>query len=83
MTQSTCASRGNAASARRVLPDLHITYDADPVRQGILDSWPRALDDSAARRDWGWSPRYTLDQMTDDLVPRIRELYARGVNLSH
>jgi threonine 3-dehydrogenase len=72
-----------AASVARAVPGLNITYAPDPLRQGILDSWPRALDDSLARNDWGWRPRYTLDAMTDDLVPKIRELVAGGANLAH
>jgi threonine 3-dehydrogenase len=51
-----------------------ITFRVDPRRQAILDSWPRVLDDSNARRDWGWAPEFDLEQMSDDLVPRIREL---------
>ena len=47
---------------------------SEPLRQGILDSWPHALDDSAARRDWDWRARYSLDAMTDDLVPKIRAM---------
>ncbi|HRC57252.1 MAG TPA: NAD-dependent epimerase/dehydratase family protein, partial [Kofleriaceae bacterium] len=65
-----------AASVRRAVPGLQITYAPDPLRQGILDSWPPALDDSAARRDWQWRPTYSLDAMTDHLVPRVRELLA-------
>ncbi len=63
-----------AASVARVVPGVKITYDADPLRQSILDSWPRALDDSHARADWGWRPAYDLDAMTDDLVPKIRSM---------
>jgi len=65
-----------ANAVRRRVPGVEITYRPDPVRQGILDSWPRRLDDSAARADWSWRPRYDLDSMSDDLVPRIRELLA-------
>ncbi len=72
-----------AVSARRVLPDAKFTYEPDPVRQAILDSWPKAIDDSAARRDWGWSPRYNLDAMTDDLVPRVQRMLELGAILSH
>ena len=72
-----------AASVARAIPGVTITYQPEPVRQGILDSWPRALDDRAARADWGWRPEYDLDAMTEDLVPRVRELLARGVDLSH
>jgi threonine 3-dehydrogenase len=72
-----------AASVARAVPGVAITYEPDPVRQAILDSWPRALDDRAARDDWGWRPEFDLEAMTDDLVPRVRELLARGVDLSH
>ena len=67
----------------RAVPGVTITYQPDPLRQGILDSWPRALDDTCARADWGWAPRYTLDQMTVDLVPKIRELLSGGAKLTH
>lgn len=65
-----------AASVQRAVPAVTIGYQPDPLRQSILDSWPRALDDSAARRDWRWSPRYSLDSMTDDLVPKVRQMLA-------
>lgn len=65
------------------VPGADIGFDPDPVRQAILDSWPRALDDSTARADWGWAPRYDLAGMTADLVPRVRELLARGALATH
>jgi threonine 3-dehydrogenase len=65
-----------AASVRRGVPGVEISYQPDPLRQGILDSWPRALDDAAARRDWKWQPAYTLDAMTEDLVPKVRQMLA-------
>jgi threonine 3-dehydrogenase len=71
-----------AASVQRAIPGAKFTFHPDPVRQGILDSWPKSLDDAAARRDWGWSPRYDLDGMTDDLVPRIRRMLELGAILS-
>ena len=42
-----------AASVQSVIPGAKFTFKPDDTRQGILDSWPRSLDDSAARRDWG------------------------------
>ncbi len=65
-----------AADVARAVPGVAITYAPDPLRQGILDSWPRALDDRAARADWGWRPRFDLQAMTDDLVPRVRTMVA-------
>ena len=63
-----------AKSVARRVPGAKLTFRADPKRQAILDSWPRNLDDSNARRDWGWAPRFDLEQMSDDLIPRIRAL---------
>ncbi|HEY1556470.1 MAG TPA: NAD-dependent epimerase/dehydratase family protein [Kofleriaceae bacterium] len=72
-----------ATSVQRSLPNAKFTYVPDPVRQGILDSWPKSIDDSAARRDWGWKPRYDLDSMTDDLVPRVKAMLELGAILTH
>jgi threonine 3-dehydrogenase len=71
-----------AASVQTVLPGAKFTFHPDPARQAILDSWPRSLDDSAARRDWGWKPRYDLDGMTHDLIPKIRRMLELGAILS-
>ena len=61
----------------RSFPDARITWDADAKRQSIVDSWPADVDDSAARRDWGFAPRYDFDSAFKDyLIPRIRERYA-------
>jgi threonine 3-dehydrogenase len=72
-----------ATSVQRSIPAAKFTYAPDPVRQAILDSWPKSIDDGAARRDWGWKPRYDLDGMTDDLVPRVRRMLELGAILSH
>jgi nucleoside-diphosphate-sugar epimerase len=72
-----------ATSVNRLLPDAKFTYTPDPVRQGILDSWPKSIDDSAARRDWGWQPTYDLDAMTADLVPRVKRMLELGAILGH
>jgi len=67
-------AREIADSVARALPRVNIGFAPDLARQAILDSWPDALDDAAARADWGWAPRFDLDGMTDDLVPRIRAM---------
>jgi threonine 3-dehydrogenase len=63
-----------ADSVARAIPGVRIGFAPEPKRQAILDSWPDALDDTAARVDWGWAARFDLDAMTDDLVPRVRAL---------
>jgi nucleoside-diphosphate-sugar epimerase len=61
-----------AAEIRRHVPDFAIDYDVDPVRQAIADSWPDAVDDRAAREEWGWSPGWDLASMTEDMLARLR-----------
>ncbi len=59
-------------------PGADITYRNDVKRQGIVDSWPADVDDSAARRDWGWKPEYDFDRaFSEYLIPTIRGRYAR------
>jgi nucleoside-diphosphate-sugar epimerase len=60
-----------AAEIRRHIPEFSIEYRVDPMRQKIADSWPRSLDDSAARAEWDWEPRHDLASMTADM---LREL---------
>jgi nucleoside-diphosphate-sugar epimerase len=62
----------------RAFPDSHIAWHVDAKRQAIIDSWPEEVDDSAARRDWGFKPRFDFTSAFDDyLIPTIRERYAR------
>jgi threonine 3-dehydrogenase len=57
-------------------PDADITFEPDRKRLAIVDSWPADVDDSAARSDWGFAPRYDLHTaFTEYLFPRIRERY--------
>lgn len=70
-----------AAEARRQIPGARISFKSDPRRQGILNSWPKVLDDSLARRDWGWAHRYDLKAMVDDLMPKMRKLVAENRDL--
>jgi nucleoside-diphosphate-sugar epimerase len=60
-------------------PSARIDWDVDGKRQGIVDSWPADVDDSAARSDWGFSPRYNFERAFNEyLVPTIRERYAEA-----
>jgi nucleoside-diphosphate-sugar epimerase len=62
-----------AAEIRKHVSDFSIDYEVDPVRQAIADSWPRSIDDSAARAEWGWAPRYDIAAMTQDMLAKLGE----------
>ncbi len=60
----------------KAFPAATIEYKVDPKRQGIVDSWPADVDDSAARGDWGFSPRYDFQRAFHEyLIPTIRQRY--------
>lgn len=62
-----------AAEIRKHIPEFQISYEVDPVRQAIADSWPESMDDSAARAEWDWKPRYRLEEMVTDMLANIRK----------
>jgi len=55
---------------RKYIPEFRCEYKPD-FRQGIADSWPMSIDDSAARWDWGWKPAYDLVSMTKDMIEKL------------
>lgn len=60
-----------AAGIAERIPGFTCTYEPD-FRQAIADSWPRTIDDSAARSDWSWKPNFTLDRMIDEMLRNLR-----------
>jgi threonine 3-dehydrogenase len=60
----------------RAFPNANITFRVDEKRQGIVDSWPADVDDSAARRDWGFAPEFDFGRaFRDYLIPTIKKRY--------
>ncbi|HUF12329.1 MAG TPA: NAD-dependent epimerase/dehydratase family protein [Longimicrobiales bacterium] len=60
-----------AAAIAEYVPGFSIEYDVDSVRQGIAESWPRRIDDTAAREEWGWRPEYDMNAMTRDMIEKL------------
>ncbi|MCR5759181.1 MAG: NAD-dependent epimerase/dehydratase family protein [Bacteroidales bacterium] len=56
----------------KTYPDFKMRYEVDPVRQAIADSWPDKMDDSCARREWGWTPHYGLAGMSADMIKNLK-----------
>lgn len=66
-----------AEKIREHVPGFEATYEPD-FRQQIADSWPLTLDDTAAREEWGWQPAWDLDDMTEDMLKKLRARHAEG-----
>lgn len=63
---------------KKVFPDSKVTYKPDENRQRIVDSWPAELDDSKARKNWGWKPDYDLRRaFSEYLIPEINFKYKK------
>jgi nucleoside-diphosphate-sugar epimerase len=59
-----------------LFPGTKITYQSHGARQGIVDSWPEDIDDSKAKKDWGWEPKYTFKKTFEEyLLPKIKQRY--------
>jgi nucleoside-diphosphate-sugar epimerase len=60
-----------AAEIQKIIPNFTISYNPD-FRQAIADSWPQTIDDSQAKKDWGWSHSYDLSSMTKDIIRNLK-----------
>jgi nucleoside-diphosphate-sugar epimerase len=61
-----------AAAIQKRLPHAEFSYKPDPMRIPILESWPHQIDDSDAKRDWGWQPLWDLDGMTGAVIEELQ-----------
>jgi nucleoside-diphosphate-sugar epimerase len=65
------------AEIQKHIPEFVCEYQPD-FRQAIADSWPRTIDDSAAREEWDWEPQYDLAAMVSDMLEKLGEKYEEG-----
>ncbi|GGE51890.1 L-threonine 3-dehydrogenase [Pullulanibacillus camelliae] len=72
ITAMSVAPEDIAAEIQKHLPHFTLDYAIDPERQAIAESWPNALDDQAARKEWGFNPKYNLENMTVDMLQKLR-----------
>jgi len=64
--------------ALKAFANVKVTFEPNPRRQGIVDSWPEDVDDSRARKDWNWKPDYDVDRFFEEyFLPEIRRRYGR------
>jgi len=67
-----------AAAIQKNIPEFTINYNPD-FRQAIADGWPKSIDDSAARNDWGWKHKFDLETMTTDMLVHLKEKMMQAV----
>lgn len=60
------------AEIKKHIPGFEISYNVDPVRQAIADSWPNSIDASAAAEEWGFEAKYDLSSMTADMLEKLK-----------
>lgn len=60
------------AEIKKLYPSFTATYDPDPVKQRIAESWPQSIDDRVARKDWGWKPEYDIAKMTKVMIKGLK-----------
>ena len=62
---------------KEYVPSFEMEYQVDPLRQAIAESWPNSLDDTCAREEWGWKPQYNLDEMTKDMLEKLKLRFSK------
>ena len=61
-----------AAEIKKHIPNFEISYNVDPIRQAIANSWPDSIDATAARTEWGFKAKYDLASMTTDMLEKLK-----------
>lgn len=64
-----------AEEIKKIIPEFTISYNSD-FRQKIADSWPKSIDDSRAREDWGWQHEFDLEKMSKNMLESLQTKYA-------
>jgi nucleoside-diphosphate-sugar epimerase len=71
VTAMSFAPEQLALEIRKHIPNFEITYNVDPIRQMIADSWPNSIDASAAKDEWGFKTEYNIGKMTVDMIQKL------------
>lgn len=63
---------------KKRVPSFTWNYEIDPVKAQISASWPDCLDDSCAREEWGWNPKWGMDAVIDDMLAACKKKVENG-----
>ena len=72
LTAMSFSARELAEEIKKHIPEFKCTYKPDE-RQKIADSWPNVIDDSVARKDWGWKHEFDLKKMTTTMLDNLKK----------
>ncbi|WP_232698951.1 L-threonine 3-dehydrogenase [Brevibacillus daliensis] len=73
VTAMSFAPEEIAAEIKKHIPDFEMSYNVDPIRQAIADSWPNSIDATAAQQEWGFKAEYDVAKMTEDMLVKLNE----------
>ena len=73
ITAMSFAPEDVAAAIQARMPEFVMSYDVDPVRQAIAESWPNSIDARCAVDEWGFRPSYDLERMTTDMLEKLKQ----------
>jgi nucleoside-diphosphate-sugar epimerase len=66
---------------KKSFPRTRVRFKPDPLRQQIVESWPADVDDSLAKKQWGWKPKYNFQRAFEDyLIPTMKKLYNKNLS---
>ncbi len=77
VTGMSFSAKELADEIKKYIPEFVCEFQPD-FRQKIADSWPQSINDSLARREWGWNPQHNLSSMVKDMLEKLRERQKRG-----
>ncbi|MDH5162892.1 L-threonine 3-dehydrogenase [Heyndrickxia oleronia] len=72
ITAMSFAPEEIATEIKKHIPHFEMSYQVDPARQAIADSWPNSIDASAAKEEWGFKADYNLEKMTIDMLDKLK-----------
>src|SRR5690625_3680282 len=73
VTAMSAAPEDFEKAIQKHIPEFTLTYEVDPERQRIADSWPNSIDATCAIEEWGFNPKYDIDLMTEDMLDKLKE----------
>lgn len=72
----SASARDFYAVIKKAFPKAQVNFKPDPLRQKIVDSWPADVDDSWAKKEWGWKASYDFQEAFEEyLIPAMKQRY--------